>query len=187
MVKIGTLLTLGAVGAGILAFYRLGGAAGIGSRIGGGFESLLSGITTGISGGINATQRLTDTSGGTEENIVKAVVEQEALSPYVQNVPTTPQEKLTGIQKGLLTYAGFIESQGIQGKIDLETGVFSNRFTSQPLNFTINRTTGGINTGTQGLSSATVAAQQALSAKYGIPTFDVAGNLSTFGGLRATS
>ena len=117
MVKISTLLTLGAVGAGILAFYRLGGAKGIGERIGGGFEAVLSGITTGLSGGININQRLTDTSGGAEENIVKAVVEQEALSPYVQSVPTTPQEKLTGIQKGLLTYAGFIESKEYKVKL----------------------------------------------------------------------
>lgn len=183
MVTKGTWLTLGLIGAGIIAFYRLGGAAGIGSKIGGGFESLISGITTGLTGGINETQRLKDTSGGAEENIAKQIVQQESLAPYVQNVPETPQEKLSGLQKGLLTYAGFIESQGIQGKIDLETGAFSNRYTTQPLNFTINRTTGGINTGTQGLSSATLAAQQALSKKYGIPTFDVKGNLSTFAGL----
>jgi len=33
------------------------------------------------------------------------------------------------------------------------------------------------------LSDAVVAKQQELSAKFGIPTFDVAGNLSTFGGV----
>lgn len=183
MVKIGTLLTLGALGAGVIAFYRLGGASGIGSRIGGGFNSIISGITTGISGGINATQRLTDTSGGSDENIVKRIVEAEDLGPFVENIPTSKSDSLTGIQKGLLTYAGFIQSEGLQGKIDLATGAFANRYTSQPLNFTINRTTGGINTGSVGLSSATLSAQAALSKKYGIPTFDVKGNLSTFGGV----
>ena len=37
MVSIKTGLTLGLLGAGVLAFYALGGARGIGSRIGGGF------------------------------------------------------------------------------------------------------------------------------------------------------
>ena len=55
----------------------------------------------------------------------------------------------------------------------------------QPLDFTFDGS-GGVNTGRVGLSDRTLAAQQELSAKYGIPTFDVSGNLSTFGGL-ATS
>ena len=42
---------------------------------------------------------------------------------------------------------------------------------------------GGINTGRVGLSDATLNAQAALSREYGIPTFDTAGNLSTFGGF----
>ena len=37
MVSIKTGLTLGLIGAGAFAFYALGGAKGIGSRIGGGF------------------------------------------------------------------------------------------------------------------------------------------------------
>ena len=39
MVRASTLLTLGLIGAGLLAFTSLGGAGGIGQRIGGGFKS----------------------------------------------------------------------------------------------------------------------------------------------------
>ena len=38
MVSIKTGLTLGLIGAGLLAFYKLGGATGLGSRIGAGFS-----------------------------------------------------------------------------------------------------------------------------------------------------
>ena len=40
MVSISNALTLALIGGGILAFYKLGGAGGIGSRIGGGFSNL---------------------------------------------------------------------------------------------------------------------------------------------------
>tara|TARA_R110002012_G_scaffold242094_1_gene416467 strand:- start:306 stop:935 length:630 start_codon:yes stop_codon:yes gene_type:complete len=49
MVSLNTLFTLGILGAGFLAFTSLGGAGGIGQRIGGGFkafqDSLLAGFT----------------------------------------------------------------------------------------------------------------------------------------------
>jgi len=48
MVSISNWLTLGLIGGGILAFYRLGGASGIGSRIGGGFSSLFDSFTKAI-------------------------------------------------------------------------------------------------------------------------------------------
>lgn len=52
MVKIDRLLTLGLIGGAAYAFIRLGGAAGIGQRLGGGFESFFTGITQGITKGI---------------------------------------------------------------------------------------------------------------------------------------
>ena len=52
MVNIDRLLTLGLIGGAAYAFIRLGGAAGIGQRLGGGLESLFTGITTGITKGI---------------------------------------------------------------------------------------------------------------------------------------
>jgi len=48
MVSIKSLITLGLIGGGILAFYRLGGSSGIGSRIGGGFGSLFDGFTNAL-------------------------------------------------------------------------------------------------------------------------------------------
>jgi hypothetical protein len=48
MVSISNWLTLGLIGGGILAFYKLGGAGGIGSKIGGGFSSLFDSFTSSI-------------------------------------------------------------------------------------------------------------------------------------------
>ena len=89
---------------------------------------------------------------------------------------------LTPQQKGGLTFSGFLQSNNLGGTINLRTNEFSNAYTVQPLDFTINGS-GGINTGRVGLSDSTLQAQQALSQKFGIPTFDVQGNLSSFGGL----
>ena len=41
MVSISNLLTLGIIGLGIASFYKLGGASGIGSRLGGGLSTLV--------------------------------------------------------------------------------------------------------------------------------------------------
>jgi len=55
MVSLNTLFTLGILGAGLLAFTSLGGAGGIGQRIGGGFkafqDNLISGFTGAFQGG----------------------------------------------------------------------------------------------------------------------------------------
>ena len=50
MVRASTLLTLGLVGAGRLAFTSLGGAGGIGQRIGGGFKSFTDNLVGGFQG-----------------------------------------------------------------------------------------------------------------------------------------
>ena len=51
MVSISNLLTLGLIAGGALAFIKLGGASGIGSRVGGGFNDLFSSFTGGLIGG----------------------------------------------------------------------------------------------------------------------------------------
>ena len=51
MVRASTLLTLGLIGAGLLAFTSLGGASGIGQRIGGGFKAFTDSITGSFTGG----------------------------------------------------------------------------------------------------------------------------------------
>ena len=50
MVRASTLLTLGLIGAGLLAFTSLGGAGGIGQRIGGGFKSFTDNLVGGFQG-----------------------------------------------------------------------------------------------------------------------------------------
>jgi len=60
MVSISNWLTLGLIGGGILAFYKLGGASGIGSKIGGGFSNLYDSFTKAINPLTEATERLTE-------------------------------------------------------------------------------------------------------------------------------
>jgi len=48
MVSISNALTLALIGGGILAFYKLGGAGGIGSRIGGGFSTLFDSFSSSL-------------------------------------------------------------------------------------------------------------------------------------------
>ena len=71
MVSISNLLTLGLIGGGILAFYKLGGAGGIGSKIGGGFSSLFDSFTSSIFPVTNAVGRLAEN------------VQNPALNPFL--------------------------------------------------------------------------------------------------------
>ena len=53
MVSLNTLFTLGVIGAGLLAFTSLGGAGGIGQRIGGGFKAFQDNLLSGFTGALN--------------------------------------------------------------------------------------------------------------------------------------
>ncbi|AXH79459.1 MAG: hypothetical protein [Circular genetic element sp.] len=53
MVSLKTLFTLGIIGAGLLAFTSLGGAGGIGQRIGGGFKAFQDNLVGGFTGTLN--------------------------------------------------------------------------------------------------------------------------------------
>lgn len=53
MVSLNTLFTLGVIGAGLLAFTSLGGAGGIGQRIGGGFKAFQDNLIGGFTGALN--------------------------------------------------------------------------------------------------------------------------------------
>ena len=53
MVSLNTLFTLGILGAGLLAFTSLGGAGGIGQRIGGGFKAFQDNLLSGFTGALN--------------------------------------------------------------------------------------------------------------------------------------
>jgi hypothetical protein len=184
MVSLNSILTLGGLGAAALIYFKYGGLSGIGQALG----SSIGGFGTGITQGLNQFGNLVTTPESNAPNTAARVVEQENLGSYVTNVPDAPlgEVGLTPQQKGGLAYAGFIQSQELGGTINLRTNEFSNAYTVQPLDFTINGS-GGINTGRVGLGDSTLQAQAALSKKFGIPTFDVKGNLSTFGGLSTSN
>ena len=57
MVRASTLLTLGLIGAGLLAFTSLGGASGIAQRIGGGFKTFSDTLTESITGNFQGGQQ----------------------------------------------------------------------------------------------------------------------------------
>ena len=171
MVSISNLLTLGLIGAGVFAFYKLGGASGIGQKIGGGFNDFIGGITSSV-GNFGSV---------TPESSIQQIVSDLGLQNKVEGLPIE-ERPITENEKGLLSLAGVLESEQYGGKINVETQTFKNQFTTQPLGFAITPS-GKVKTGTVGLGQSTIAAQAELSKKYGIPTFDVAGNISTFAGL----
>ena len=179
MVSLNSIITIGGLGAAALIYFKYGGLGGIGKALGGS----LGGFGEGLTQGLNKFGNVVTTPEANAPNTTARVVDQLALDPYVTNVPDAPvgEVGLTAQQAGGLSYAGFIEANELGGTINLRTNEFSNAYTIQPLDFTINGS-GGINTGRVGLGDATVQAQQALSQKFGIPTFDVKGNLSSFGG-----
>lgn len=182
MVSLNNILTIGLLGGAALLYFKYGGLSGIGSALGG----ALSGFGSGVTQGLNRFGNLVETPQSNAQNTAQRVVEQEELGEYVTQVPQEPTKSLSALETGRLTFAGLVESLGIPDTtVNLRTGELKTPYGIQPLDFTISGS-GGINTGRVGLSDKTLAAQQELSAKYGIPTFDTAGNLSTFGGL-ATS
>jgi hypothetical protein len=179
MVSLNSILTLGVLGGAALVYFKYGGLSGIGQALGG----AVSGFGSGITQGLNRFGNVVTTPESNAPNRTARIVEQEALGEYVTQIPQEQtQEALTAQQKGGLTFAGFLEAHNLGGTINLRTNELVNDYGVQPLDFVINGS-GGINTGRVGLSDATLKAQTELSAKYGIPTFDTVGNLSTFGGI----
>lgn len=184
MVRFSTVLTLGGLAAAYLIYKNLGGAAGIGSSIGSAFGQFTSGITQQV----NRFGNLVETPQSNATNPAERVAEQLDLGEYV--IPSQeqrdPMGALTSFEKSGLTFAGLEQQFNTAARIDLTTGERKSVYGVQPLDFTFDGT-GGINTGRVGLSNKTLQAQQELSRKYGIPTFDTAGNLSTFAGAATTS
>ena len=179
MVSLNSIMTLGVLGGAALIYFKYGGLSGIGQALGG----AVSGFGSGITQGLNRFGNVVTTPESNAPNRTARIIEQEALGEYVTQIPQEQtQEALTAQQKGGLTFAGFLEAHNLGGTINLRTNELVNAYGVQPLDFVINGS-GGINTGRVGLSDATLKAQTELSAKYGIPTFDTVGNLSTFGGI----
>ena len=184
MVRFSTVLTLGGLAAAYLIYKNLGGAAGIGSSIGSAFGQFTSGITQQV----NRFGNLVETPQSNARNPAERVAEQLELGEYI--IPSQeqrdPSGTLTAFEKSGLTFAGLEQQYNTAARIDLTTGERKSSYGVQPLDFIFDGS-GGINTGRVGLSDSTLQAQQELSKKFGIPTFDTAGNLSTFAGTPASS
>ena len=186
MVSIKNLVTIGGLLAGAAAFISLGGASGIGSRIGGAFGSFGNNLIEGFQGSLGGI------TGGAFKTGAGQIVSDLQLGGQVTNIPTVATQQANAIVnpeennkiKGGLIFAQFLKDQGLSGSIDLQDRSFNNEFTRQPLGFVIGPNA-IIKTGRVGLGDATISAQQAFSDRFGIPTFDTKGNLSTFGGLAA--
>ena len=87
MVSLNNLLTLGLIGGAIAAFYGLGGASGIGTRIGQGFRGLGEGFTAGISSLIPTTVTGSTPSNTALQNLQSnAVGLQQSTSAIVEGV-----------------------------------------------------------------------------------------------------
>jgi hypothetical protein len=183
MVSLNTILAIGGIGAAYLIYKNFGGASGIGSSIG----SAIGSFGTGITQGFNRFGNLVETPQSNAQNPAERITEQLDLGDYV--IPTQevsdPLAKPSAFEKSALTFAGLEQQYNTAARIDLTTGERKSSYGVQPLDFTFDGS-GGINTGRVGLSDATLQAQQELSKKYGIPTFDTAGNLSTFAGAATT-
>lgn len=186
MVKKGDLALYG--GLGILAvgaYLALGGAKGIGSRIGKGVSDFGNSIIGGISDiGKGFSDGVTTTS-------AEQVVGTLDLGGNVTNVPTPFDQTFSSkrdntITRELLAVSGILKDTGSTNKIDVRGRQLEirNQFGSavQPLDFAFDND-GIIRTGSSGLSPAVLKKQAELSAKFGIITFDESGAVSTIGGL----
>jgi len=183
MVSLNSILTLGVLGGAALLYFKYGGLSGIGSALG----SAVSGFGSGVTQGLNRFGNLVETPQSNAINPAQRVTEQLDLGDYV--IPSQEQRDPMGLssafEKSGLTFAGLEQQFNTAARIDLTTGERKSSYGVQPLDFTFDGT-GGINTGRVGLSDKTLQAQRELSREYGIPTFDTAGNLSTFAGASWT-
>ena len=178
MVSVKTIISIGAIVGVVGLVVGLGGPRGIGEKLRSGFDSVSQSFVAGLGFGGG-----TNDSAANQTQTLQGIVDQYQLAENVEAIPKEPIDApLPDLQLGRLTLAQFIKDQNISGKINLTTGDFRNKFTLQPLDFIIGKG-GSIKTGLSGLGQSTIAAQAALSQRFGIPTFDVKGNLSTFGGL----
>jgi hypothetical protein len=174
MVSINTIVTGAILIGGLSAFLGLGGFKGIGSKIGQGFGDFGTSLISGLTGAFPQE------AGIDGKSSVNEIVSQLDLENIVTGLPEEPR-LATSKERGLLALAGHIQSEKLGGTINLRTGIFTNAVTQQPLGFTITPS-GSVRTGTVGLGAGVIAQQAELSQKFGIPTFDVTGAISHFGG-----
>jgi len=123
MVSLKNILTIGAIIAAGVAFIQLGGASGIGARIGGGFGSFGSSLTAGIAGSLNPF------SGLSQSTVKDEPVDNGRIGPD----PRTGTEafdplgnlsgNLTGLQNLLDSFNNFVTSGGAPPVTPTPSGV----------------------------------------------------------------
>jgi hypothetical protein len=159
----------GEIGASFGAF-----GSGIGS-LGTGIKELGQGIGTGTAKLFDPLFTLRDLIFPPEAGNQPA----PTASTQGQTPPQTPPSTSSIDQTGLQVVQSFVKEKGF-GTVTSK-GIFSNQFTQQDLSFAISKDS--LRTGVTGLGAKTLAAQRDLSKRYGIPTFDIKGRVSTFGGI----
>jgi len=107
MVSISNWLTLGLIGGGILAFYKLGGASGIGSKIGGGFSNLYDSFTKALNPLSEATERLSENIQNPALNPI--LVAQERLLELLTTDPNLAEGRY--VEPASITTDSFPKSQ----------------------------------------------------------------------------
>jgi hypothetical protein len=178
MVSISNIVTGAILLGGLSAFLGLGGFKGIGSKLGQGFGEFGTSLISGITGAFPKVSTAIDGKAPITE-----VIETLDVGNIVTGASSSAAPRLaTAKEKGLLALAGFVQSERLGGTINLETGIFTSSVGKQPLGFTITKT-GGIRTGTTGLGAGVIEKQKQLAKQFGIPTFDVTGAISAFGGV----
>lgn len=186
MVKAGTILNLGLIGAFLIGGYMiLKSGAGIGNFIGSSFGKIGSSITggiddfgSGLSSGISAG--LTNTSLEQKVNTLD-------LGGTVINLPSGAQETFRStrdkvIDDQIVALGGLLKNVGMFSKIDvLNRKLTGGKQGEQPLGFIFDDE-GKIKTGNVGIVGDW---QSRFAAANNIITFDQAGNVSNIGGLRS--
>lgn len=153
--------------------------SGIGS-LGGGIKEFGAGVGTGISQLFNPLFTLRELIFPPQAgNQPAPVASTQGQIPQDTPQLTSPPIQ-TPIEKTISTLNTTV--QALQYGNVTSKGVFVNQFTTQDLRFAIDPS-GAIKTGSTGLGPRTLAAQAGLSSKYKIPTFDIKGNISQFGGI----
>ena len=89
MVSLNSLITIGIIGAAALAFTSLGGAGGIGSRIGGSFGGGIRSFNENISSSFNAALQGLNPFAAAEESTGEKINLQLASDPSMYTDPST--------------------------------------------------------------------------------------------------
>jgi hypothetical protein len=183
MVSISNVAKIGGVAIAVgLAYVAIKNASGIGNYLG-------STVGGGIAGGLGALGASFNSAfGGLTGGLTHTSAEQIANTGNFTNAINVPDgvtetfssERDRIINRQLIGLSGLFE--GTSTNVDVYNRKILSEGNIQPVSFAFTKE-GSIRAGTEGLSDSTIAAQKALSKKYGIATFDVSGAFSNVNGF----